>query len=129
MEKYNDGEIKNAVITGVRFDTERGLSAWLMLDYGGSGQGFGGFLLYAPEGWAAHNHSGNFAGHFIYRCLEIGGADDWSKLVGKTIRVRSDSAGLSGNIVAIGHIIRDDWFNPREEFAVLETAAKLGAEV
>lgn len=115
----NDGEIKNAVITSVKFDTERGLSAWLTLDYGGSGQGFGGFLLYAPEGWKAHNHAGNFAGHFIYRCMEIGGADDWAKLVGKTIRVRSDRAGLSGSIIAIGHIIKDDWFNPREEFGAL----------
>ncbi len=118
----NDGEIKNAVIKAVKFDTERGLSAWLTLDYGGSGQGFGGFLLYAPKDWAGHNHGGNFAGHFIYRCLEIGGVDDWAKLVGKTIRVRSDRAGLGGLIVAIGHIIKDDWFNPREEFAALEAA-------
>lgn len=117
-------DVKNAVITGVRFDIERGLSAWLTLDYGGSCQGFGGFLLYAPEGWTAHKHAGNFAGHFIYRCLEIAGADDWAKLIGKTIRVRSDRAGLSGSIIAIGHIIKDDWFNPREEFDALAQAAR-----
>jgi len=119
MDKYNDGEIKNAVITSVKFDNERGLSAWLMLDYGGSGQGFGGYMLYAPEGWAAHNTGGDLTGHFIYRCLEIAGVEDWGNLVGKTIRVRSDRAGLGGTIVAIGHIVKDDWFNPKEEFANL----------
>ena len=115
----SEKEIKNAVITSVRFDTERGLSAWLMLDYGGSGQGFGGHLLYAPEGWSAHNSGGCLTGHFIYRCLEIAGADDWSKLVGKTIRVRSDCTGIGGMIEAIGHIVKDDWFYPKEEFGKL----------
>lgn len=119
-----DFEIKNAIITSARFDTERGLSAWLTLDYGGSGQGFGGYLLYAPEGWAAHKQPGNFAGHFIYRCLEIAGAEDWAKLIGKTVRVRHDHAGLSGRIVAIGHIIKDDWFNPDEEFKTLKTISE-----
>lgn len=105
-------ETKNAVIKAAKFDTERGLSAWLTLDYGSSGQGFGGYLLYAPSGWAAHNAPGNFAGHFIWRCLEIAGVDDWSKLPGRTIRVRADH----NKVHAIGHIVEDKWFDPGAEF-------------
>jgi hypothetical protein len=105
-------ETKNAIITAAYFDNERGLSAWLTLDYGGSGQGFGGYMLYAPKGWRAHESKGNYAGHFIYRCLEVGGVSDWAKLVGRTIRVKAEH----GKVHAIGHIINDDWFNPSEDF-------------
>lgn len=115
MSGDNEYEIKNAVITDARFDTERGLSAWLTLDYGGSGQGFGGYLLYAPEGWEAHEDSANYAGHFIYRVLQIAGVDDWSKLKGRTIRAKSSW----GHVHAIGHIIKEDWFDPKSEFAAL----------
>lgn len=113
-------EVRNAVITGAQFDTERGLSAWVYLDYGGSGQGFGGYLLYGPEGWKANNNPGNFAGHFIWRVLEVAGVDDWSKLTGKTVRARS-----WGKVHAIGHIVKDDWFDPEAEFAA--TRARFAA--
>jgi hypothetical protein len=109
-------EIKNAVITSAQFNTERGLSAWLMLDYGGSGQGFGGYLLYAPEGWKAHTERGNYCGHFVWRCLEIAGVDDWSKLPGRTIRVKADH----NKVHAIGHIVEDKWFDPASEFEVMQ---------
>ena len=109
-------EIKNAVITDARFDTERGLTAWIYLDYGGSGQGFGGWLLYGPKGWKAHESHGNYAGHFIWRVLEIAGVDDWSKLRGKTIRARCSWS----KVEAIGHIVKDDWFDPAVDFAALE---------
>jgi hypothetical protein len=106
-------EIKNAVIQRAYFDTERGLSAWLDLDYGGSGQGFGGYLLYAPKGWKAHESKGNYAGHFIYRCLQIADVSDWSKLPGRTVRVKAEHS----KVHAIGHIIKDDWFDPSKDFA------------
>lgn len=108
-------ETKNAVIESAKLNTERGLSAWLSLDYGGSGQGFGGWLLYAPKGWAAHAEPVNYAGHFIWRVLEIAGVDDWAKLTGKTVRVRA----TWDHVEAIGHIVKDDWFDPKVEFAAL----------
>lgn len=119
-EEIRDGyEIKNAIIESVRLDADRGLSAWLMLDYGGSGQGFGGYLLYAPKGWRAHNDGANFCGHFIWRCLEIAGVDDWSGLKGKTVRVKCNF----GKAKAIGHIVKDDWFDPSAEFEELRGLA------
>lgn len=96
-------ETKNAVIKSVKIENERGLSAWLHLDYGGSGQGFGGYMLLGGER--------NYCGIFIARCLDIGGVDEWSKLVGKTIRVRV----YDGLIKSIGHIIKDDWFTPSKD--------------
>lgn len=115
-EKYE----QNALIERVSIDTERCLSAWLTLDYGGSGQGFGGYVLFAPPHDEESRNDpkrylGNYAGAFIHRCIEIGGVIRWEDLPGKTIRVRHETP--YGRILAIGHIIKDDWFNPEEEFA------------
>lgn len=112
---------KNAIIESASIDDgERGLlTAWLHLDYGGLHQGFGGYALYLPKDYK--NTGGkNYAGHFIFRCMEIAGVSSWDKLKGKTIRVRSDKDGLGGNIISIGHIVKDDWFNPTEEFKTME---------
>lgn len=109
-------EVVNAIITSARFDTDRGcLSAWLTLDYGGSVQGFGGYMLYAPASWASHKHKGNFAGHFVWRCLQIAEVDDWSKIQGRSVRARRSS----GKVYEIGHIIKDDWFNPGLDFEAM----------
>jgi hypothetical protein len=105
-------EIKNAIIRSTKIENERGLSAWLTLDYGGMGQGFGGYML--------KGGNANYGGHFIARCLDIGGVDEWSKLVGKAIRVRIED----GLIKAVGHIIEDDWFCPKDEFAKLAKSSE-----
>lgn len=114
--------IKNAIIESVSLsnDDHGCLSAWLHLDYGGLHQGFGGYALYLPKSFKHHGSGMSVAGHFIFRCLEIGGVTEWNKLVGKAIRVRSDSDGFGSNIIAIGHIIKDDWFNPDEDFGKMK---------
>jgi len=115
-------DVKNAVIESVRLTADdRGLlSAWLMLDYGGSGQGFGGYALYLPSNYR-HHQMLSHAGHFIWRVMEIAGVTEWDKLKGKTIRVRADHGGVE----VIGHIIKDDWFCPREDFAEASANAPL----
>src|SRR5579859_6696833 len=87
------------------------LDAWLVLDYGGSGQGFGGYVLYVPKSWKHHTLESP-AGHFIFRCMEVAGVESWSHLKGKTIRVRKTDEW--GSIVAIGHIVKNDWFCPKD---------------
>lgn len=111
-------EIKNAVIKSISIDDAgRGiLTAWLHLDYGEGGQGFGGYGLYLPEPFKHQDIEINHAGHFIWRCMEIGGVSKWQDLVGKTIRVKGQISGIE----AIGHVIKDDWFNPKEEFDTLK---------
>lgn len=114
----NEMQIVNAVIESATITkADHGLlSAWLTLNYGGSGQGFGGYSLYLPKSFSHHSLNVNYAGHFIFRVLEIAGVDEWKDLVGKTIRVRRP-AGFGGIIEAIGHIVKDDWFCPKEDFA------------
>lgn len=110
-------ETKNAIITAATItnDDHGCLSAWLMLDYGGSGQGFGGYVLYLPKS-ATHHKLESVAGHFIWRCMEIAGVSEWSQLIGKTIRVKADR----GKVYEIGHIVKNDWFNPSDDFGKLE---------
>lgn len=106
-------EIKNARIKSVTITTEDHgcLSAWIHLDYGGSGQGFGGYALYLPESYSNHSTK-SLAGHFIYRVLEVTEVHKWEDLKGKTIRVKADNGG----VYAIGHILNDNWFCPEEEW-------------
>lgn len=105
--------VKNAVIESASLTTaERGLlTAWLTLDYGGSGQGFGGYALYLPKPYT-HHQMLSHAGHWIYRVMEIAEVDEWAKLKGRTIRVRADF----GKVHSIGHIVKDDWFDPAADF-------------
>lgn len=107
-------EIRNAIIESVTLDMGgRGLlTAWLHLNYGGASQGFGGFALYLPKDFSHHQKDSSFAGHFIYRCMEIAGVESWDKLKGKTVRVKATHGGVE----AIGHIVKEDWFCPSVEF-------------
>jgi hypothetical protein len=108
-------EIKNAVIRKARITTEDHglLSAWLHLDYGGTEQCFGGYSLYLPKSFKHHDlREPDHAGHFICRTMEIAGVSDWADLAGKTIRVKCEYTKAH----AIGHIVKDDWFNPSEDF-------------
>lgn len=106
-------EVTNAIIVGAEItsDDHGLLSAWIYLDYGGTSQGFGGYALY---GDAAHwkEPAFQYAGHFIWRCLQVAGVTEWSRLKGKTVRVRREHS----KVHAIGHIIKDDWFDPSADF-------------
>lgn len=110
-------EIKNAIITSatLRIEDHNVLDGWLDLDYGGAGQGFGGYSLYLPKSYT-HHQLLSTCGHFVYRCLEIAGAQKWEDLKGKTIRVEADHCGVR----RIGHIVRDDWFCPADDFGALD---------
>ena len=104
-------EIKNAIIESatITSDDHGVLSAWVHLNYGGTGQSFGGYVLYLPE----HHELKSVAGHFIWRVMEVAGVSEWGKLSGKTVRVKAAPAGVK----AIGHIVKNDWFEPAKDFA------------
>lgn len=120
-EKY---EIRNAIIESAEITSnDHGLlTAWINLDYGGSGQGFGGYSLYLPKSFTHHTLE-SAAGHFIFRCMEVAGVTEWSRMKGKTIRARA----AFGNVAAIGHIVKDDWFCPEEDFRPLRERNKASA--
>lgn len=110
---WRDGD-HNAIITSAVLSTEENgcLIPWVHLDYGDCSQGFGGHVLYNPEA----RHDVNFAGHFIFRVMQIAGVSDWQKLPGKCIRVRV----VNGLIQSVGHIIKNDWFTPHADFIMME---------
>jgi len=114
---------RNAIIKNASLGIEDHgfLSSWLSLDYGGSGQGFGGYVL-SSCGKNSEN-LGDYCGLFIKRVLQIAGVNKWDELKGKTIRVKCDYE----HIEAIGHIINDDWFNPSEEFEKIRSKADFTA--
>jgi hypothetical protein len=81
-------------------------TAWLMCEFDGAGQGFGGYGM----------RYGGFAAWFIQEVLRVTGADCWEKIPGRYIRVRRDH----GKIHAIGNIendplktrVKGEWFDP-----------------
>lgn len=105
--------IKNAIIESATLSTEDYgcLSSWVTFDYGGSGQGFGGYALYLPKSFK-HHEMMSTAGHWIWRVMEVAGVTQWDRLKGKTVRVRIED----GLVKAIGHIVKEDWFCPSEDF-------------
>lgn len=113
---------RNAVITSASITTEDYglLSAWLSLDFGGSGQGFGGYSLYLPKAFTHADNQINYAGHFIWRVMEVAGVSKWDQLKGKTVRVRAEHS----KVHAIGHIVKDDWFDPSKDFKNMKAAAE-----
>jgi len=99
-------EIKNAVIQGTMLGIEDHgiLSCMIDLDYGDSSQGFGGYDFDVKS---------NFGAQFIRRVLEVVGVSKWENLKGKHVRVKRPE-GRGGVIIAIGNIIKNDWFDPNE---------------
>lgn len=80
----NTHDIKLARCTGVQFDTERGLTCWVYLDYeDGCSQGFGGYLLdhYDKE---KKRRVGTACGHdFLVQLTQIFQVADLHQLKGK----------------------------------------------
>lgn len=119
MMRNEEIEITNAVIKSASITTgDRGfLDCWLSLDYDGTGQGFGGYVLYIPKSFDYHRLE-SCAGHHIFRIMEIAGVTEWDDIKGKTIRVKHTWT----KVFAIGHIIKDDWFAPDEDYRQIRNA-------
>jgi hypothetical protein len=120
----NEEKIYNAIIESAEISLDRDafLCAWVhvRLDKACC-QGFGGFVLGGIPSVAAGAHGAqkNLAAECIVKILLAADVTEWSKLRGKTIRIKKHD--MSGPIVAIGHIIEDDrWFNPKETFEAMK---------
>lgn len=105
-------EMQNAIISGTMLGREdHGIFTYLIhFDFGGSGQGGGGYTL--DE--AKHDEDSKFLGRVgtafgmqqiigLLDCLEV---DSWEELKGKPVRVEADH----GQIYRVGHYMKDRWF-------------------
>lgn len=95
-------EVKNARIESTHLGKEGHgiMTCMIMLDYGGAGQGFGGWSL-----------GGEWGMEYINKVLEVTGVECWEDLPGTHVRVKAEQM----KVHAIGHILRDKWFDPAED--------------
>jgi hypothetical protein len=123
--------VTNGIVQRVKLGLEGcALCMTVFIDYGGTCQGFGGYVLGGTPGSECGKHSEqqNLAAEHIVGVLRACGVDYIDECAGKAIRVQRTSEGIGGSIVAIGHIIHNDkWFNPAESFIEMERK-KAGAK-
>lgn len=118
----------NAVIESASLTIERGfiLTGWVHLDYGdGTHQGFGGYVLggVGDAKAAQHQDQPNLCAEWFAGVMSAAGVDDFAALPGKSVRVLRSKGGFGGDVIGIGHIVKDQrWFYPKEAFKRLSEA-------
>lgn len=104
-------EIKNATVKSTRLGFDRGvfLCGWLTLDYGGAGQGFGGYMLGSKS---SDEGPKGYAETWLVRILDVLDVEKWEDLPGTPCRVDAEH----GRVHGIGHYLKEEWFYPEKEF-------------
>lgn len=119
-------EVRNAAITSTMLGIEDHgiMSFYLYLDYGGSGQGAGGWSLDTPVkiGNTFLRRVGTAEGlSLIMKILDVVGVGKWEDLKGKHIRVKQDHTAVH----AIGNIIKNEWLDFSQFFEEIKEFTKL----
>lgn len=116
--------VTNAIIerADIRFDRGFILTVWLGLKFDGTGQVFGGYSLGGSPfdktaKVAEHERQTNIAADFIGGCMAVADVESWKDLQGKIIRVGKDDEW--GTILAIGHAVKDRWYEPKARMEML----------
>jgi hypothetical protein len=88
--------------TSLGYEDHGVLTAWLTLDYGGSGQGAGGYVLddKPPEG-AKNRVPAEECGRWVAGIIRACGVEKWEDVRGRTIIAIRDSPGWGGTVVGI----------------------------
>lgn len=107
-----DTEIRNATIksTELGLKDHGCLSFFLYLDYGGAGQGFGGYVLDEPihkNGKFIKRIGSAFGMEIINQILKVLEVNSWEKLPGTPCRAKTEHH----KVHAIGHYLKDNWFD------------------
>lgn len=111
----DDYEIRNAKITGTMLGYEDHgiLTCMIYLDYGGSGQGFGGYRLDSYDKSKDKSFGSEYGMEFIKRILDTLEIDSWEKLKGTIIKVECSHC----KVKRIGHALKDQWFDPEKDLS------------
>lgn len=109
-------EIHNAKITGTMLGVEDHgiMSSFVYLEWSGGGVGFGGYALDQYDKILEKRVGAPFGLDYIKEIMEVVGVSRWEDLKGKYVRVKSE--GWGGTAVAIGNLLEDKWFEPKEWF-------------
>ncbi len=101
--------MKEAICNGIIKSTWLGFedhgmyTFFLDIDYGGSGQGFGGYGL-----------NDRLAGMTVRRILEVLETERWEHLPHTPVRIKREHEGFGAKAIAIGHLLNDQWFELKE---------------
>jgi hypothetical protein len=107
--------MRNAKITSTMLGVEdHGIFTFmLMLDFGDSGQGYGGYALDSWSEPVKRRIGTAFGCEAIMRVLAVLEVASWEKLPGTFVRVEGGGL-LNGTIDRIGHPLKDKWIDMRE---------------
>jgi hypothetical protein len=84
------------------------LTVWLMLDYGGSGQGFGGYALDEwHEPWGRRRGTA-YGTDYLLRLLAAFGVDSLDKIKGRYCYALTDDDGWNSTLRGIAPMPMDD---------------------
>jgi hypothetical protein len=104
----------NAKIIEAEIELEdHGLLIWhltLEWDYV---QGFGMQMMDTFDKKEKRRVGHKWGSECLLRIMEVLGVEKWSQVQGKYVRGRQNE---EGELVAIGHIVEDRWFNPKERW-------------
>lgn len=96
------------------------LSYKIGINFAGYHQEFGGYSLDAPkkddEGKFLERIGTDYGMESINRILKVLKVDTWEKLKGTSLRVKRKGSH-NGPIIAIGHFMDDNWFEPERDLA------------
>lgn len=107
-------EILNAKITKTKLGEGHGcFTADLCIEGDGWGCVFGGYCLDHWYSDAGKHHSPDGYGAIIelMKTLEV---ESWEELNGKYVRVEIE--GWGGNVIKIGHLLKNKWFSWKDYF-------------
>lgn len=109
MDNY---EIKNAKIQSTDLGpvSHGCMQFWINLDYGSSGQGFGGFILDNYDESKDKRVGTAYGLMAIMEVLRVVGVDKWEDLVGKSVRAEANM----NNVKRLGHFLKDEWLDLKE---------------
>lgn len=115
-------EVKNAKIrkTTLGIEDHGILTCYVHLEGDGWGVGFGGFTLDGPikrGNEFSHREGTAYGMEFINRVLKTLEINSWEKLPGAIVRCKSE--GWGGRCLAIGHPLKEQWFEPEADLAHL----------
>ena len=107
-------EILNARITKTELGEDHGcLTAHIVVEGDAWGCGYGGYVL---DRWCAEpgKYESRDGYGAIIELMKTVGVESWEELKGKYVRVKLD--GSLGRVVAVGNLLKDQWFSFKEYF-------------